>query len=290
MVVENRTSRPARRRGPSVGPITPHLFVPSAERPVRAKNHRLAASTEVVPHAHAWAQLAYSAVGVLRLVTPEGSYITPPSRAVYVPPAVEHAITVIEDAELRTLYLHPQPALPWARCRVLEVSELLRAAVLQLDTTPDEPRQRLDSEGRPRQRLDAATLARERLLADVVIDELARARAVPLGVPWPADKRLRALCDAVLADPARHATLEGWATEHAASARTLARLFRRELATSFGQWRQQVLLAKALAWAAERRPMGWIAAELGYASASAFSAMVRRAVGEPPSRFFASAR
>ncbi|HRZ62863.1 MAG TPA: AraC family transcriptional regulator, partial [Rubrivivax sp.] len=35
------------------------------------------------------------------------------------------------------------------------------------------------------------------------------------------------------------------------------------------------------------RPMGLIAADLGYASPSAFSAMVRRAVGQPPSRFFA---
>jgi AraC-like DNA-binding protein/quercetin dioxygenase-like cupin family protein len=268
------------RRGTRVGPITPHLYPPSAERPVRAKLHRLVASTEVVPHSHAWAQLAYTTTGVLRLATPDGTYLTPPSRAVWVPAGVEHAITVVEDAELRTLYLHPQASLAWPRCRVLEVSELLRAAVLQLDTTPDGPRQRLD----------AATREREQLLAAVVHDELRRARAVALGVQWPADKRLRALCESVLADPARHATLEGWADEHAASARTMARLFRRELATSFGQWRQQVLLAKALTWAAERRPMGWIAAELGYASASAFSAMVRRAVGEPPSRFFATAR
>jgi AraC-like DNA-binding protein len=35
-------------------------------------------------------------------------------------------------------------------------------------------------------------------------------------------------------------------------------------------------------------PMAAIAAELGYASPSAFSAMVRRSVGAPPSRFFAS--
>jgi AraC-like DNA-binding protein len=281
MTVEIRTRRSgARAAAGSVGPLTPHLFTPTAERPVRAKSHRLAARTEVVPHRHSWAQLAYSASGVLRLVTPEGSYITPPSRAVFVPPDVEHAITVVEDAELRTLYLHPHELLAWPRCRVLEVSELLRAAVLQLDTTADGPRQRLG----------ARALERERLLAAVVHDELARARAVPLGVPWPAEKRLRALCEAVLAEPTRHATLEGWAAEHAASARTLARLFRRELSTSFGQWRQQVLLARALAWAAERKPMGWIAAELGYASASAFSAMVRRTVGEPPSRFFASAR
>ncbi|EWS54085.1 Helix-turn-helix domain protein [Methylibium sp. T29] len=55
------------------------------------------------------------------------------------------------------------------------------------------------------------------------------------------------------------------------------------------QWRQQVLLARALSLAARGTPMGQIASELGYASPSAFSAMVRRSVGAPPSRFFASA-
>lgn len=36
---------------------------------------------------------------------------------------------------------------------------------------------------------------------------------------------------------------------------------------------------------ARKLPMASIAAELGYASASAFTAMVRRSVGAPPSRF-----
>jgi AraC-like DNA-binding protein len=70
----------------------------------------------------------------------------------------------------------------------------------------------------------------------------------------------------------------------------VARLFRQELNTSFAQWRQQVVLAKAVALAARKRPMNLIAAELGYASASAFTAMVRRSVGMPPSLFFASAQ
>ncbi|RZL08571.1 MAG: AraC family transcriptional regulator, partial [Rubrivivax sp.] len=37
------------------------------------------------------------------------------------------------------------------------------------------------------------------------------------------------------------------------------------------------------------QPMSHIAAELGYASASAFTAMVTRSVGMPPSKFFAPA-
>ena len=119
-----------------------------------------------------------------------------------------------------------------------------------------------------------------------MLDELRRARPVRLGVDLPADKRLLSLCRAVLDDPTRHTTLDAWAHDAGASARTVARLFRSALGTSFVQWRPQVRLARALSLAARTRPMASIAAELGYASASAFSAMVKRAVGAPPSRFF----
>jgi transcriptional regulator, AraC family len=50
-----------------------------------------------------------------------------------------------------------------------------------------------------------------------------------------------------------------------------------------------VILAKAVSLAAGRMPMGQIAAELGY-SPSAFSAMVRKSVGQPPGRFLGAAR
>ena len=129
------------------------------------------------------------------------------------------------------------------------------------------------------------TLARERRLAALLLDELRRAAPVRLGVDLPQEKRLRRLCEAVIDAPSRHATLAAWAADTGASARTLTRLFRSELGTSFLQWRQQVLLARAVPLAARKLPMASIAAELGYASPSAFAAMVRRSVGAPPSRF-----
>lgn len=270
-------------------PVTPQLYEPTAERPLRAKHSLLAADSRVEPHSHAWAQLAWSATGVLRLTAERGTYLVPPSRAVWVPPGVEHAVTVVETAELRTLYLHQLPGrcgpgrgregLPaWQHCRVLEVSDLLRALMLALPSAPDG--------GAPP---SAAELQREKLIAPLLADELQRAAPVRLGVALPEDKRLRALCEAVLDDPTRHDTLADWVRDVGASERTVARLFRDELGTSFGQWRQQVLLARALTLAARKRPMSEIAAELGYTSPSAFSAMVRRSVGMPPSRFFASA-
>lgn len=282
-------AKPARRAQSGVGPVTPHLYVPTAARPVRAKLVPLRTDVHVMPHSHPWGQIAFSSTGVARLTVEHGTFIVPPSRALWVPPGVEHAVTVVEATELHTLYIHqprgrcgPQVArtdeAAWRQCRVLEVSDLLRALALQMDTRPDGPGLRLSAEQR----------RRERRLADLVLDELRRAKPVRLGVDLPADKRLRALCEAVLENPARHATLEAWARDSGASPRTVARLFRHQLNTSFAQWRQQVVLAKAVALAARKRPMSLIASELGYASASAFTAMVRRSVGMPPSRFFAS--
>jgi AraC-like DNA-binding protein/quercetin dioxygenase-like cupin family protein len=271
------------------GPLTPHLFLPDAQRPVRAKRQHLSTDTRVVPHHHDWGQIALSATGVVRMTMNDGSFIVPPSRALWIPPGVEHAVSVVEDAELLTLYLH-QPRgrfgpevpraldAPWRQCRVLEVSGLLRALALELDARPD-------ARGLS---LSADELRREKRLSALLFDELRRARPVPLGIALPSEKRLRALCEAVLDDPTRHATLDDWARDVGASPRTVARLFRSELHTSFVQWRQQVLLARAVTLAARKLPMASIAAELGYASASAFSAMVRRSVGAPPSRFLVS--
>lgn len=273
------------RRAP-VGPMTPHLYMPTGLRMLRAKQQRLRADTRVVPHAHPWGQIALSATGVVRVTAAHGSYIVPPSRAVWIPPGVEHAVTVLEDAELLTLYLHQSrgrcgPARTaaespeWRQCRVLEVSPLLLALALELDGAPDGTGAAPDSQA----------LARERRLAGLLLDELRRAAPVRLGVDLPNEKRLRHLCEAVIDNPSRHATLAAWARNSGASARTMSRLFRSELGTSFLQWRQQVLLARAVPLAARKLSMGRIAAELGYASPSAFTAMVRRSVGAPPSRF-----
>lgn len=267
------------------------LFCPTPERPLRAKRRWFSATDTVQPHRHDWAQLAYSPVGVLRLTTDRGTYLVPPSRAVWVPPGAIHAVTVEADTELRTLYLYQQegrsgPAVPrgqeavWRVCRVLEVSELLRALIMQLDVQPDVAGP-----------LAPQVLRRERLLCPLVLDELGRATPVPLGVPLPQDKRLRSVCLAILDDPCRHGSLEAWAADAGgASARTLARLFRQELQTTYSQWRQQVLLARALVLAAQHRPLGQIATELGYANPSAFSAMVRRTLGQRPRDLFGPPR
>lgn len=267
-------------------------YVPHRLRPVRVRARHLDADVHVQPHEHPWAQVAYSVTGVLRVTTRDSTYLVPPTRGVWLPPGVRHAVTVVEEADMRTLYLHqecpvPGPTWPgeqqdatgWHLCRVLEVSTLLRELVEAL----------VDLEMPP---LDASSGTqvqygrRYEAIGHLVLDELRRARPVRLGVDLPDDRRLRRLCQAIVQHPGRHDSLRAWTGDAGISARTATRLFREQLGTTFVQWRQQVLLAQALALAARGASVKDIAAQLGYASPSAFSAMVRKAVGSPPSRFF----
>jgi len=262
-----------------VPPIDPEAYAPTPERPLRGKLRTLRQQAQIQPHRHEWAQLVFSTQGVLHVQAADSTYIVPPSRAVWVAPNVEHTTGAIEEAQLHTIYFAPAllPGPDWQECRVLEVTPLLRELAQQLDHQSNH-----QSEAAPEPE-------RERLLSELIVNELRRARTLTLGIALPQDTRLRRLCEAMLAQPALHASLEEWAESSGASPRTVSRLFRQQLGVSFAQWRSQVLLAHALSMAARRRPMKLIAAELGYASASAFTAMVTRTMGMPPSQFFARA-
>ena len=87
--------------------------------------------------------------------------------------------------------------------------------------------------------------------------------AAPRRCAWASSCRrtsaCAALCEAVLADPSRHATLEGWAAESAASTAHRGAAVPPGTRHLFGPWRQQVLLARALTLAAQGKPMGLIA-------------------------------
>lgn len=257
-------------------------FVPTAAHPVRCRARPLQHDTHIEPHQHPWAQVACCASGLIQVTVAladgaERSCTVPPSRALWIPPGALHAVTILESAALHTLYIDPS-VVPdgWDDCRMLVVSRLMAELMVQVDV------------GR-----SADVRVRQDALTTLLLDELRHADTQPLGVPLPhagGDRRLRALCDAVLRAPTQHPTLAAWADDIGASERTLARLFRTELGTSYQRWRQQVLLAHALPMLARGQAVGEVAAACGYGSDSAFSAMFRDAMGQTPSRFAAQAR
>lgn len=245
----------------------PPEFAPTPEHPIRVRSRPVPAGERIALHMHAWAQVAYASRGVLRIGTEGSTWMVPPSRAIWVPPHVPHEVVIVEDAYLRTLYVD-ESVIPSGldACRVVEVSGLLREVIAAIDARGLAP-------------------ARERLLGALALDELTRSEPLPLSVPMPSEKRLRALCEALLADPGNADPLEYWAASVGASTRTIARLFRQELGMSFSQWRQQAVLARAIPLLNQGRALSQIAQELGYKSQSAFSAMFRRAFGESPRAF-----
>ena len=247
---------------------------PTPARPVRSRARSLAMDAHIEPHQHPWAQFTYCASGLMQVTVIQSgaqtTYIVPPTRAVWIPPQVQHHVVVLEAAELRTVDLDPTVTPQgWVDCRVLVVSKLLRELVHALEDSVPGPR-------------DDAIMA-------LTVDEMTSATIQALGVPMPhpehGDKRLRALCEAVLRDPAEKSQLRDWVARVGASERTVARLFRDELGTSYQQWRLQAVLAHALPQLARGVPISQVAAASGYASDSAFSAMFKQAMGQAPSHF-----
>jgi AraC-like DNA-binding protein/mannose-6-phosphate isomerase-like protein (cupin superfamily) len=256
----------------AIRPVTHTLRLPgqapTLKRPVRLVARDLGTSEVLARHTHAWGQATFALDGVLRVTVGNSTWIVPPSRAIWIPPAVTHEVEMLSRARLRVLYVHAERT-PFAgnECEVIEVSELLRALIVALGEAE------ADSE-------------RETLLSALLLDELTRSPAHPIRVALPEDKRLRALCELLIREPGSSLTLDGWAAKVGASARTLSRLFERELGMGFQQWRQQVRLAHAALLVSRGIPLANVAAELGYTSQSAFSAMFKKTFGKSPSRFF----
>ena len=235
-------------------------------RPVAAMAKRFPPGFQITPHAHARDQLLYAVSGVMRVQTETEAWIVPPDRAVYLPAGTRHTVAIRDDLEMRTLYIDNGAGVA-ARPSVLEMSDLLRALILALIEEPVV----YDEDGRGG------------LIARLILIELAAARRLPLVVPMPTDRRLRRVCDALLANPESTASLEVLACEAGASARTLARLFKRQLNMGFAAWRQRVRFHNAVEALAAGDAIGQVARDNGYRSASAFSAAFRKAMGMTPS-------
>ncbi|WP_321954116.1 AraC family transcriptional regulator [Paraburkholderia bannensis] len=225
-----------------------------------------------IAHIHHRAQLIYSTSGIVRIMTPDSLWIVTPAHALLIGSQVEHELSMLGDVSLRTLYIDPAAlAVPEPRCRPIVAGELLRAALLGLCAAS------ADAAGSRR----AALL--EPLLLDL-LDTATRADEVTR-LPLPTEERLRHICSSLIAQAANNETLEQWAENVGASARTIARHFRSETGLSFGEWREQLRMAQAKSWLAVGHAPADIARELGYADARTFAVMFRRASGVTPQQF-----
>ena len=222
-------------------------------------------------HRHRSAQLVLAVTGVMTVTTRDGTWVVPPLRAVFVPAGVVHAIRMTGAVAMRTVYV-ARPladALPDACC-VVSVTPLLRELVVRAAGFPK--RWAVDSS--------------EARVAALIVDEIRAARVAPLQLRSPRDARALRVTRALEANPGDARSLAQWAKSAGASPRTLARVFQSETGLSFGAWRQQLRLLRALERIGSGDAVTAVALELGYESPSAFIAMFRKALGVSPGRYF----
>lgn len=221
-----------------------------------------------IAHIHHRAQLVYAMSGIVRVLTPHGLWTLTPGRALLIASRVEHELRMIGGTSMRTLYIDPDALLDAStRCRLIAVGELLRASILGMFD------EQLDS--------------RESLLVPLILRLVDDRRddIVDLGLPLPEDKRVRQVCEALLAEPANDDTLERWSERVNMSARTLARQFRQETGMTFGRWREQLRLAEAITLLSNGATPSLTAVTLGYADVRTFGTMFKRAFGTTPQQF-----
>ncbi|MGO3712119.1 AraC family transcriptional regulator [Alcaligenes aquatilis] len=243
--------------------------VDATPRPLLAIGTDYAPDTLLDFHIHRRAQMLYAMTGLMEVETDDGAWVIPPYSGVWIPAGKRHRVRM-QSASTRSLYIEPEAAPRRSiHCEVLVITPLLHHLLLASLALPA-----LYEEN-----------GRDGALAQLLLHEVGLAHTMPLFAPIPQDPSLAALCKAFLGQPNIQSTPEQWAKQLNKSLRSFTRLFRQQTGISFSEWRQQACLLTALTKLSAGQSVTQIALDLGYDSASAFSTMFRRRLGQTPSNF-----
>jgi AraC-like DNA-binding protein len=226
----------------------------------------------IIPlHFHDRDQLVYASQGVMTVRTDNGTWVVPTHRAVWIPEAVPHAITMSGKVAMRTLYLKARLVRSLPRdCCVVNVPPLLNELILHICTSGSLSKR----------------VAWQRHLVDVVIDQLKAIQRVPLQLPNLSDPRALRVAEALMAEPGDRQPLAQICRQSGATRRTVERLFQNDTGMTLGKWRQQLRLMQAMRLLGEGAKVTQAALEAGYATPSAFIAAFRKSLGTTPTLYF----
>ena len=240
--------------------------------PVARTHSRRRAPGEVVDrHRHDTHQLVYVSNGLVAVRTEKGSYVAAPNCALWIPAGVWHEHRFYGQTAFHSIGFDDlDPPLRTTEPTVLDVGSLFREVVV---ACADE-------------QLDAEVAAH---LRAVLRDALRAARAQPQPLPHGDDPRLVEACDRVLDDLGTPHTLRDLARAVGTSERTLSRLFRTELGTTFPQWRMRARTFRAMVELAEGVSVTQTGQRCGWTTTSAFIETFTRVAGRTPGAYRAAA-
>jgi AraC-like DNA-binding protein/quercetin dioxygenase-like cupin family protein len=230
---------------------------------------RFEAANQPAAHRHRRGQFAYCPDAPLVVEAGERLFVLGPGEAAWIPGGLPHALSARSARTALNLYIEPgATALLGETPALFKVGGLERELVSAL------------ADGG---RAEAGQPAHERLV-DVLFDRLRPAR--PTGtLLLPADPALAAIQQRWLAGDDRERDLAAWADRLALSPRSLQRRIFAATGLPFRAWRQRVVLTACFDPLIRGLPVKIVAADAGYASASAFVAAFRRTFGVTPGEF-----
>ena len=237
---------------------------------VLAKTHL--AGSSLPSHQHSTGQMVFATQGVMLIETAQGRWTVPPQRALWIPPHEPHAIEMLTETHMRTVYFHPDFM---ASCsaftqrgivHVVVASPMIKELVLGLFETERSDDMRA-------------------LMAKLLLHALVETAFLPTYLPMPADKRIKNALSILMAKNDWRQSLDEVSAGAHMSSRTFTRRFASEVGMSFRDWRQRARLVKSLDLLALNQSTKSIAHNLGFASAAAYCAAFRDLLGCTPSEF-----
>lgn len=229
----------------------------------------------VPQHRHSRSQLLHALVGVVLVTTRHGRWMVPPDHAMWIPAGTEHSVEMLGDVSMRSVYVTPGAieGLPDG-LRVVGITNLMHSLIVESGKLP----QGGELEGRGG------------LIMKLLLHEIPLLPERPLGLPFPADAKLAALCRRFVEAPTPRATIDEWADVVGMSRRSFTRAFHRQTGLSLSTWRQQACLFAALPRLADGEPITRVALDLGYDSVPAFITMFKRMLGASPRGYMRGSR
>jgi AraC-like DNA-binding protein/quercetin dioxygenase-like cupin family protein len=222
-------------------------------------------------HTHSSHQLAWADHGVLTVRARSGTWVLPPTRALWIPAGIEHQTSATGETGMKGIYLDAaDEENRWTAPQPLAITPLVAQLVEYL----------ADDDLRAGPRTRAETL---------LFDLLEPIDVVTIELTMPGDPRARDVANALIAAPADPRSLAEWGREVGASARTLTRAFLAGTGIPFSRWRTGARMRAALPYLATGVPVSQVAGLVGYETSSAFVAAFRRETGTTPGTYFSGA-
>jgi AraC-like DNA-binding protein len=238
-----------------------------------AKTHL--AGTRLPRHQHQTGQLLFATRGIMLVETPSVRWTLPPQRALWIPPGHPHAIHMLSDTVLRTVYCTQDlvdhcPGFDRQQAiHAVAATGLIRELILGLFNAA----------------FDHAT---QYTMVRLLLLSLRHAQSIPTDVPMPSSDGLRRAVGAILERRQWQLSLHELAELALMSERTFSRRFADELGMTYRTWRQRARIVSSLDLLTDDVPIKVIAHRLQFASAAAYVATFHRLIGCTPTAFRAA--